>query len=152
MSKPTPHDYSWNLHIIGYKNPYDPDAEWANDWLDSSVTFFRGNEIQTFSLNHLLIEELEDFYKWLTKIYDGQTVPQTFEFVDSELWLELIESDPLLTLRLTYGLEVEKRVVIDFPIRQGSRLLNQQIEKVAKLLTDFPCRCGMEHNLFSKQF
>jgi hypothetical protein len=132
--------------------PYRKEATWANDWLLGGITLIKDGHKLSFLMNHLLIEELEEFKSWLIKINEGTPIPSSFDFVDADLFFELIEVKEDLILRLAHGYEGDNQIFIDTSLRQHAELISLQIEGVKSLLELFPCRCGLEHNLFSRQF
>jgi hypothetical protein len=140
----------WYISVNGYKEPYAETANWANDWLESCITLVSAGNANTFSLQHLLIEELENLQRWLTKIYNGLSVSQTFGFVDGDLWVKMVDTNGALVLRVEHGYETAEQIIIDIKLNEQQEFLSIQIERINALLERFPCRCGMEHNLFNK--
>jgi hypothetical protein len=141
----------WYFSVNGYMEPYTETANWANDWIESCITLVSAGNANTFSLQHLLIEELEDLQEWLTKIKKGISVPRIFGFTDGDLWFKMIDTNNALVLRVEHGYEVAEQIFIDIYLNERQEFLSVQIERINALLVRFPCRCGMEHNLFSKQ-
>jgi hypothetical protein len=140
----------WYISVSGYKEPYAETANWANDWLESCITIVSAGNANTFSLQHLLIEELEDLQEWLKKIKIGISAPRIFGFTDGDLWFKMIDTNSVLVLRVEYGYETAEQITIDINLNEKHEFLSIQIERINALLERFPCRCGMEHNLFNK--
>jgi hypothetical protein len=99
-------------------------------------------------LNHLLIEELEDFVRWLKILSNGILEKRFYQFIDANLCFEVIEEKGLPILRLIYGYENEEQILLDINVGRGPSFIQTQIEKINKLLEQFPCRCHEEHHLF----
>jgi len=131
--------------------PYSKKATWANDWLEGGITLVKEGKELSFSMKHLLIEELEDFKNWLFNIKESTLTSNYFMFIDADLFFEVIEVDGALTLRIKHGYVEEAQIIIDTNIAELPEFINLQIERINALLKLFPCRCGLEHNLFSKQ-
>lgn len=140
----------WYFGVNGYMGPYDEAAGWANDWLNCGITLVVAGNAYTFSLQHLLIEELEGLQKWFSKINAGLSVPETFGFTDGDLWFKLLDTNGALILRIEHGYETAEQMIIDINLIEQQAFLPDQIERINALLVRFPCRCGMEHSFFSK--
>jgi hypothetical protein len=131
--------------------PFSKKANWANDWLEGGITLVKEGKELSFSMKHLLIEELEDFKNWLFNIKESTLTSYYFMFIDADLFFEVIEVDGALTLRIKHGYVGEAQIIIDTNIADLPEFIDLQIERINALLERFPCRCGLEHNLFSKQ-
>jgi hypothetical protein len=138
---------SWNIYANGYKDPYSKGAQFANDWLEGSIQMHIAGKDYSFPLGLLIIEELEDFARWLSNISNGIETDRSFQFMDPELSFELIEEKNALVLRLIYGLESEPRVSVETRLLESPSFLPSQIAHLHKLLKQFPCRCKAAHNV-----
>lgn len=143
INKILPNDH-WLLYVNGYKNPYDYEASWANDWLDGGIKLMIDGKEQKHFLNLLIVEELEDFIRWLTKWKDGAPVADFFQFLDTELCFEVVRQRDGILLRMKYGLESDKQIQIDTSI-SNAIVINLHIQHIRKLLDRFPCRCNAQH-------
>jgi hypothetical protein len=141
----------WMFYVNGYKNPYDPEATWANDWLDGGIALEKQTKEYSFAMKHLLIEELENFKNWLITIQQRTLTSSYFEFIDADLFFDVIDVDGDITLRLVHGYENEDQVFIYTSISKLSDFIPTQIERINALLKQFPCRCAIEHNMLSKK-
>ena len=128
----------WYFYVNGYMSPYSEEGTFANDWLDSGIALVIDGKEITFPLQHLLIEELENFKQWLIDIQFGNPASKTFDFIDADLIFELLESDSFSTLRLIRGYEWENQFVIDIDIKT----LRSQIDMLTLLLDKYPSRSG----------
>lgn len=142
----------WYFGVNGYVLPYDEAAVWANDWLNSCITLVVSSNAKTFSLQHLLIEELEDLKEWLKKIKIGISAPQIFGFIDGDLWFKMIDTNSALVLRVEHGYETDEQIIIDINLNEQKEFLSVQIERINILLDRFPCRCSEEHRLSNTKF
>jgi hypothetical protein len=138
----------WAFHVDGYMTPYSEGASYANDWLKASFNIQLSGQEYSFPLNHLLIEELEDFVRWLTILSDNMPEKRLFQFIDANLCFEAIEEKGMPILRLIYGYENEEQILLDINVGKDPSFIQTQIEKINKLLEQFPCRCHEEHHLF----
>jgi len=149
-----PHSSStdkWCFYVNGYMETYSKEATWTNDWLEGGITIIKDGQELSFPMNHLLIEELEGLKRWLMKINEGTPISSSYEFVDADVFFELIEAKDDLILRLVHGYESENQIFIDTYVKQHPKFISLQIERIKSLLELFPCRCGLEHSIFSKQ-
>ena len=143
--------HDWIFYINGYTNPYHHEATWANDWLEGGISIIKDGQELSFPMNHLLIEELEGLKRWLMKISEGIPISSSYDFVDADVFFELIEAKDDLILRLVHGYESENQIFIDTYVKQHPEFISLQIERIKSLLELFRCRCGLEHNISRKQ-
>jgi hypothetical protein len=141
----------WCFYVNGYMEPYDVEAKWGNDWLAGGITVFTKEQELPFPMKHLLIEELEDFKSWLIKVNKGTPIPDSFDFVDADVFFKVIETKEGLILRLGLGYEGDNQIFIDTYVDQHPEFIPLQIARIESLLELFPCRCGLKHTMFSKQ-
>lgn len=137
----------WMFYINGYKNLYDPEATWANDWLDGGIKVRIDGEEKNLLLNLLIVEELEGFIDWMQNIIDKTSKQTFFQFLDTELCFEHTRTDYSQQLRMKYGLEKDFIFLVDLPISDNSMVVATKIEEIKELLSRFPCRCNLEHTL-----
>jgi hypothetical protein len=126
----------WYFFVNGYMLPYSEEATFANDWLDSGITLIIDGKEIVFPLQHLLVEELENFKQWLINIQLGTPSYKTFDFIDADLVFEFVEANPFSILRLTRGYDWEKQFVININIKT----LPSHIGMLALLLDKYPSR------------
>lgn len=139
--------FDWMFYVNGYKNPYDPEATWANDWLDGGIKVMNDGEEKNLLLNLLIVEELEGFIDWMQNIIDKTSTQTFFQFLDTELCFEHVRTDHTQQLRMKYGLENEFLFFADLPLTENSIVVATKIEEIKELLSRFPCRCNLEHTL-----
>lgn len=138
----------WAFHVYGYMTLYSEGASYTNDWLQASFNIHLSGQEYSFPLNHLLIEELEDFIRWLTILSNVMPEKRLFQFIDANFCFEAIEEKGMQILRLIYGYENEEQIFLDIQVGKDTSFIQTQIEKINKLLEQFPCRCHEEHHLF----
>ncbi len=137
----------WMFYVNGYKNPYDPEATWANDWLDCGIKVLIDGEEKNLPLNLLMVEELEGFIDWMQNIIDKTSTQTFFQFLDTELCFEHTRTNYSQQLRMKYGLEKGFIFHVDLPISESSIVVATKIEEIKELLSRFPCRCNLKHIL-----
>jgi|GEM_PF-3507465 len=150
-----PHSSSkdqWCFYVNGYMEPYSKEAKWANDWLRGGITMIKNGQEVSFPMNHLLIEELEGFKTWLIKINEGTPIYNSYDFVDADVFFELIEAKDHLIFRLAHGYESENQIFIDTYVKQHPEFISIQINRIKSLLDLFPCRCGLEHTFCKDKY
>jgi hypothetical protein len=138
----------WAFHVYGYMTPYSQGASYANDWLQASFNIHISEQEYSFPLNHLLIEELEDFVRWLTILSNDMPEKRFYQFIDATLCFEVVEENDWQILRLIYGYENEEQILLDIHVGKEPSFIPDKIEEINKLLKQFPCRCHEEHHLF----
>lgn len=135
----------WCIDVSGYMQPYNLDAVWANDWLEAHLIIHSNRKKTCFPIKHLLFEELFAFRNWLRLIENDKPTCSYFEFTDSDIFFELIEENGDLSLKMIHGFSTENRKVIAIHIKSRPEMLARQIANLSKLISRFPCRCGLPH-------
>jgi hypothetical protein len=138
----------WYFSVNGYMEPYFEEAEWVNDWLQGSITLVADGHTKTFVLQHLLVEELENFQRWLTELSNGISVSSSFGFTDGDLWFNVLYDNGISVLRVEHGYETGNQVCIETKINTQVDFLSVQISRINALLNRYPSRLAINKHSF----
>ena len=139
----------WCFLISGYKAPL-PGVKPIGDWLNGGIILKKQNKEMFFPLQHLFMEELEDFLVWLGSLHDSPEHPVFFQFMDTPLCFECCYVSGTPVLRLNYEEEGQVSVVVELSAKKDSGLVQQKMQHIQSLLRLHPCRCEQIHDVFKK--
>jgi hypothetical protein len=140
---------SWCFYVNDYKNDYDIEATWANDWLDGGIRIVIHGIEKEFPLDLLIVEDLEDFLIWLKEIKYNRPRKNFFQFMDTELAIEELKVQNIQYLRMIYGIVNDSPIMLDTRILADSLILCDYIKHIESILARFPCRCDLPHASFT---
>ena len=114
-----------------------------SDWLDAEIII--KNKEQTFSkpLEFFLVEDFERILDWISGI-EPKTTKKKLYFVDSQLVFMRITRNKISFIKVIYYLTESNFVAWDLEINTEN-VLNFK-KGIQKMMIDYPCRCGIEHN------
>jgi len=137
----------WCFVISGYKAPL-PGVKPIGDWLEGGINLKNPNKEIFFQLQHLFMEELEDFFNWLGSLDNSTSNPAFFQFMDTPLCFEFCFVSDTPVLRLNYEDEGQVSAIVDLSAQKDSGLVKQKMQHIQSLLLLYPCRCHQIHDVF----
>ena len=139
------------IKILGYQ--YEVIEEWYDDWLTIQIIAQDQNGFQWEAISpSMMTSELKSLRDWFCSVRDNQMTWTFAAFMEPEIEISYIEEGQI-ELSLSHAFypemlikpnqdEYEKKFVIP----STKEVLQQKIEEIDKMLTQFPERCSRYNN------
>ena len=135
----------WTIDITGYVVADADASTLAADWLIANLSYQSYDISGRIQLDSLRIDDLEELLNWIDCIQKQITVSD-FELTDPIRFKYIKRNNIDFIKVIIYNFD-QSILSSDIPV--PSRELNNFVNKIHKLMIEYPCRCSIHHPYLS---
>lgn len=114
-----------------------------SDWIDVTISINSFEKSFSVAIENFLVEDFERILDWISGV-EHKTTNRKLCFVDSKLVFMRTKRNNVSFIKVIYYLAENEFVSWDLEINKDNVL--DLKNGIRKMMFDYPCRCGMEHN------